>query len=141
MDDTQEIIDALRKKYPDITGPKKDDICYATQNRQNAVKIISKEVDILLVVGSKNSSNSNRLVEVAIKSGISSFLIDEFEDIDLNWLTGVEKIGITSGASVPDYLVQNVVDKLKEIMPLQVTSMEAEAESVVFNLPKELQDA
>ncbi len=139
VDDTKDIITALRNRFPNITGPKKDDICYATQNRQNAVKLAADKIDLLLVIGSKNSSNSNRLVEVGIKSGVKSFLVDGFEDIDLGWFDGVSRVGITAGASVPDYLVQNVINALKEVMAIKVTQMEAEDEGVKFRLPKELE--
>jgi 4-hydroxy-3-methylbut-2-enyl diphosphate reductase len=138
MDDTATIINALKKRFPAIIGPKKDDICYATQNRQDAVKTLAEEADIVLVVGSPNSSNSNRLREIAEKLGKPAFLIDSAEDIQHEWLNNIETIGITAGASAPEVLVNNVIDKLKEWGG--ETSIESNGiqETVIFPLPKEL---
>ncbi|PHS24665.1 MAG: 4-hydroxy-3-methylbut-2-enyl diphosphate reductase [Methylophaga sp.] len=138
MDDASIVIDALRKHFPKIYGPRKDDICYATQNRQDAVKILAKECDILLVVGSKNSSNSNRLRELSDKLGTISFLIDDAEDIDSQWLNGKQIIGVTAGASAPEILVQQVVERLKELGVTQADEDQGQRETVEFSLPKEL---
>jgi 4-hydroxy-3-methylbut-2-enyl diphosphate reductase len=114
MDDTARIVSALRARFPNIKGPKKDDICYATQNRQDAVKVLAKNVDVMLVVGSSNSSNSNRLREVAEGQGVRGYMIDGPQDIQREWLTGVHKVGLTAGASAPEQLVQQVVRRLQE---------------------------
>lgn len=138
VDDTARVIDALRARFPEIIGPGKDDICYATQNRQDAVKTLARETDLLLVVGSVNSSNSNRLRELAEKLGTSAYLIDTAADIDPEWLTGRERIGLTAGASAPELLVEAVVERLKS---LGVTAVEQDAgrpEQIEFSLPKEL---
>src|SRR3989338_6573427 len=113
MDDTAEIIDALRKRFPNIVGPKKEDICYATQNRQDAVKKLTSECDLILVVGSPNSSNSTRLKELSQKVGVPSYLIDNASEIKREWLAGKERIGLTAGASAPEVLVEEVIQKLK----------------------------
>lgn len=113
VDDTMDVIDALRLKFPDIQGPRKDDICYATQNRQDAVREIADKVDLMLVVGAKNSSNSNRLKELASKIGVTSYLIDTADDIDTKWLEGIDKVGVTAGASAPAILIMQVVEALK----------------------------
>ena len=113
VDDTLDVIDALRAKFPDIQGPRKDDICYATQNRQDAVREIADKVDLMLVVGAKNSSNSNRLKELASKIGVTSYLIDTADDIDANWLQDIDKVGVTAGASAPAVLIMQVVEALK----------------------------
>ncbi|MDX2425466.1 MAG: 4-hydroxy-3-methylbut-2-enyl diphosphate reductase [Cycloclasticus sp.] len=138
MDDTESIIDALREKFPHIDGPKKSDICYATQNRQDAVKELAHESDLVLVVGSPNSSNSNRLREIAEKLGKPAYLIDGAEDIDKNWLEGVQNIGVTAGASAPEDLVQSVISQLKEWGGITVTENQGIQEKVTFSLPKEL---
>jgi len=138
MDDASIVIDALRKHFPEIYGPRKDDICYATQNRQDAVKVLAKECDILLVVGSKNSSNSNRLSELSSKLGTTSFLIDDAQDIDSEWLNGKQVIGVTAGASAPEVLVQQVVERLKELGVTQADEDQGQRETVEFSLPKEL---
>ncbi len=116
VDDTSDVIDALQKRFPKIEGPRKDDICYATQNRQDAVRSIAEQVDLLLVVGAKNSSNSNRLRELADKMGTRSFLIDTADNIDESWLDNVKRIGVTAGASAPEVLVKQVIEKLKELI-------------------------
>ncbi|MCU7808615.1 MAG: 4-hydroxy-3-methylbut-2-enyl diphosphate reductase, partial [Candidatus Thiodiazotropha sp. (ex Semelilucina semeliformis)] len=113
IDDTEEVIEALRTRFPNITGPKKKDICYATQNRQDAVKDLARQCDLVLVVGSPNSSNSNRLKEIAIKHGTTAYLIDGAEDIKEQWLFGTKTVGVTAGASAPEILVENVIDHLK----------------------------
>ena len=138
MDDTAKIVAALRKRFPLIKGPKKDDICYATQNRQDAVKILSKVVDIMLVVGSANSSNSNRLREVAEGQGIRAYMIDGPEDIDRSWLAGVEKVGLTAGASAPEQLVHRVIARLSDWGANVQETRNEQPESVVFAVPKEL---
>ncbi|MBL4743105.1 MAG: 4-hydroxy-3-methylbut-2-enyl diphosphate reductase [Cycloclasticus sp.] len=139
IDDTGSIIDALRVKFPHISGPKKSDICYATQNRQDAVKELAEKSDLVLVVGSPNSSNSNRLREIAEKLGKNSYLIDGAEDIDKNWLEGVNNIGVTAGASAPEELVQRVIEQLKEWGGKTVTENHGIQEKVTFSLPKTLQ--
>jgi 4-hydroxy-3-methylbut-2-enyl diphosphate reductase len=138
VDDTQGVIAALQKKFPSIVGPKHDDICYATQNRQDAVKELAQHADLMLVVGSVNSSNSNRLRELAEKQGVPAYLIDGAEDIKAEWLTGVERIGITAGASAPESLVTGVVDQLRQQTSATVANIEGVAEHMVFALPKEL---
>ncbi len=139
MDDTSDIIDALRIKFPKIAGPKKNDICYATQSRQDAVKTLSQMADLVLVVGSPNSSNSNRLREVAQKQGAKAYLIDSAEEIKTQWLEDCQNIGVTAGASAPEYLVKEVVEFLKK-QGVQASNIElGEKETVVFSLPKELQ--
>ena len=138
MDDTSEVIDALRKNFPAIVGPKKKDICYATQNRQDAVKDMLGKCDLILVVGSQTSSNSNRLKEIAEKQGISAFLIDNANEIKDSWLVDKESVGVTAGASAPEILVEQVVKKLKDRGGLEVTEVPGIKEEVVFSLPKEL---
>ena len=141
MDDTAKVIDALREQFPQIHGPRKDDICYATQNRQDAVKRLSEHCDLVLVVGSPNSSNSNRLKEIATKQGIPAFLIDGPEDIQREWLNAVETIGLTAGASAPEVLVESVIQKLRDWGASNVQEDGGEPETVVFALPKNLQAA
>ena len=138
VDDTRIIIDALQKRFPEITGPRKDDICYATQNRQDVVKQLAAECDLVLVVGSPNSSNSNRLKELAKKMGCTSYLIDSADDLDPNWLEGIQKIGVTAGASAPEVLVEAVLGKLKTLGVTNASEKKTVEESVVFALPKEL---
>ena len=138
VDDTQGVIAALREKFPSITGPKHDDICYATQNRQDAVKDLAREADLMLVVGSINSSNSNRLRELAEKQGVPSYLIDGAEDIRPEWLIGIEHIGVTAGASAPESLVTGVIDKLREQVSATVSEADGVDEHMEFALPKEL---
>jgi len=139
MDDTANVIDALRSRFPKILGPKKDDICYATQNRQDAVKKLAQESDLVLVVGSPNSSNSNRLKEVAERIGTEAYLIDNEAEIDQDWLKGKEKIGLTAGASAPAELVENVITKLREWGVSAVLNQDGKEENITFSLPKELQ--
>jgi 4-hydroxy-3-methylbut-2-enyl diphosphate reductase len=138
VDDTKAIIIALRQRFPDIEGPRKDDICYATQNRQDAVRRLAESVDLVLVVGSVNSSNSNRLRELAEKQGVRSFLIDGAEHIERNWLAGVQHIGVTAGASAPDKLVKEVIARLQSWGAGQVRELDGEPENITFALPKEL---
>ena len=139
MDDTANIIKALRDRFPNIHGPKKDDICYATQNRQDAVKKLAKETDVVLVVGSPNSSNSNRLKEVAERIGTPAYLIDNETEINQDWLEGKDKIGLTAGASAPAELVENVIAKLREWGINKITNQDGKQENIVFSLPKDLQ--
>jgi len=135
VDDTREIISALRNRFPNIIGPRKDDICYATQNRQNAVKKITKECDLLIVVGSFNSSNSNRLKEIADKKSIQSHLIDGPDSIKPSWLKGKNKIGVTAGASAPEELVQRVIERLKNLGAQTILESSGKEENIVFSLP------
>jgi 4-hydroxy-3-methylbut-2-enyl diphosphate reductase len=141
VDETLEIIDALRLRFPAIVGPKRDDICYATQNRQNAVKELAREVDLVLVIGSRNSSNSNRLVDVTREMGVPAHLIDDEHGIDPAWLEGVQTVGITSGASAPESLVMRVVAHFKQLGVEQVESHELVDEDVHFLLPAQLRRA
>ncbi|UNM95276.1 4-hydroxy-3-methylbut-2-enyl diphosphate reductase [Ignatzschineria rhizosphaerae] len=136
LDDTSQIIDRLRERFPEIQGPKKSDICYATQNRQDAVKTLAEQCSLILVVGSKNSSNSNRLRELAEKEGAVSFLIDRATDIDLAWLDGHENLGVTAGASAPDVLVREVITYLKDNGYALEGNMPGCEEDIVFPLPK-----
>ena len=138
MDDTARVIDTLRTRFPAIQGPRKDDICYATQNRQDAVRALSQNCDLLLVVGSRNSSNSNRLRELAEKEGISAYLIDTAEDINPDWLQKINNIGVTAGASAPEQLVQSVVERLQQLGASGPREQQGRRETIVFALPKEL---
>ena len=138
MDDTSKVIDALRNKFPAIGGPRKDDICYATQNRQDAVKQLAAECDVLLVVGSPNSSNSNRLRELAERMGTPAYLIDGAEDLKREWFVGVAGIGITAGASAPEVLVQGVIQQLSEWGATGALELLGRPENVTFSMPKEL---
>ena len=138
MDDTRRILDALRERFPKITGPKKDDICYATQNRQDALKQLARNSDLVLVVGSINSSNSNRLKEIAEAAGTPAYLIDGAEDIQREWLDGVTRVGVTAGASAPEILVEQVIGKLTDWGAATVRQNSGRTEGVVFPLPREL---
>jgi 4-hydroxy-3-methylbut-2-enyl diphosphate reductase len=138
VDDTRAVIDALRKHFPAIQGPKNDDICYATQNRQDAVRELASQCDLVLVVGSVNSSNSNRLSELARREGVESYLIDGAEEIDPQWVAGKQRIGLTAGASAPQVLVDGVIARLRELGAASVRELDGEPESMVFALPKEL---
>ena len=138
VDDTSDVIDALQKKYPKIKGPRKDDICYATQNRQDAVRSIANQVDLLLVVGAKNSSNSNRLRELAEKIGTTSYLIDTADDILPEWINSINKIGVTAGASAPEILVNQVIETLKGYGGKEVVEYPGREENTVFAVPIEL---
>ena len=138
LDDTAEAIAALKAKYPNIQGPRKNDICYATTNRQQAVRELAKQTDLVLVVGSKNSSNSNRLAELATRMGVQARLIDGAEDIDPSWLENVNAIGLTAGASAPEILVQSVIAHLKELGATEVENLQGVEENMFFEVPKEL---
>ncbi|THF60602.1 4-hydroxy-3-methylbut-2-enyl diphosphate reductase [Pseudothauera rhizosphaerae] len=139
MDDAAAIVAALRERFPAIAGPKKDDICYATQNRQDAVKFLAPQADVVFVVGSRNSSNSNRLREVAALRGVPAYLVDNADGIDPAWLAGKRRIGVTAGASAPEVLVEAVIDRLKELGAGTVRQLEGVPERITFPLPKELQ--
>jgi 4-hydroxy-3-methylbut-2-enyl diphosphate reductase len=141
VDDAQAIVTALRARFPSIVGPKKDDICYATQNRQDAVKAMAGRVDLMIVVGSPNSSNSNRLREVAALDGIPAYLVDGAEQIDPQWLQGKTRIGLTAGASAPEVLVNGVVERLQALGAGPVERLSGAEENVYFPLPKELSGA
>jgi 4-hydroxy-3-methylbut-2-enyl diphosphate reductase len=138
MDDTATIIDALRDRFPNIEGPRKDDICYATQNRQDAVKELAQVCDVVLVVGSRNSSNSNRLRELAERLGCRAYLIDSKDDVDASWLSGNPVVGVTAGASAPEVLVQSLVAHLQALGAQQVRDLTGTPEDVTFSLPREL---
>jgi 4-hydroxy-3-methylbut-2-en-1-yl diphosphate reductase len=141
VDETREIIDVLRARFPQIEGPAKDDICYATTNRQRAVKALLEEVDLLLVIGSRNSSNSNRLVEVARGAGVRAQLVDDVREIDDAWLENAQTVGITSGASAPERLVREVCDWFRARGVHEIVEQDAAAEDVAFKLPVELRRA
>lgn len=141
IDDTREVIEALKERYPNIQGPGLDDICYATQNRQNAVHELAQQVDLMLVVGSSNSSNSNRLREVGEQCGVTSYLIENESQIKEEWLAKGIKIGLTAGASAPEVLVEEVIDRLKRSGVDKVSTMNGVEESAVFKIPKKLIDA
>ena len=138
VDDTSEVIDSLRRRFPRIVGPKKEDICYATQNRQDAVKKLTGECDLILVVGSQNSSNSTRLMEISQKKGVPAYLIDNVTEIQQEWLHGRTNIGLTAGASAPKILVEEVIEQLQKWGVDNVTEAPGIRESVVFSLPREL---
>lgn len=135
IDDTREVIAALKRRFPAIKGPDLSDICYATQHRQKAVHRMTKEIDLLLVVGSRNSSNSNRLREVGEQNGLPAYLIEEAEDINLNWLSGHQRIGVTAGASTPEKLVQGVLERLYDLGVSSVREIEGKRETMRFRLP------
>ncbi|MDW6092004.1 4-hydroxy-3-methylbut-2-enyl diphosphate reductase [Vibrio rhizosphaerae] len=139
VDETADVIDELRRVFPDIQGPRKDDICYATQNRQDAVRILAQQVDVMIVVGSKNSSNSTRLKELAEKLGTAAFLTDTPEDIHPEWLSGVQVVGVTAGASAPEALVNQILDRIKELGAVSVEEVLGREENMFFEVPKELQ--
>ncbi|HMU16329.1 MAG TPA: 4-hydroxy-3-methylbut-2-enyl diphosphate reductase [Thauera aminoaromatica] len=140
VDDAAAIVDALRTRFPRVVGPRKDDICYATQNRQDAVKFMTPYADVVFVVGSKNSSNSNRLREVAALRGVPAYLIDNAAGIDPAWIEGKRRIGVTAGASAPEVLVAEVIARLEELSGGAVRNLDGVPERVTFALPKELQD-
>ena len=140
MDDTAQVIDALRERFPEIHGPRKDDICYATQNRQDAVRALAGECDFMLVVGSANSSNSNRLRELAQNCGTAARLVDGAEDIEAAWLDGVKAVGVTAGASAPEVLVRRVVEKLRALGGTLVEERKGVEETITFALPRLLRD-
>ena len=141
MDDAALVIDALKAKFPHIKAPKSDDICYATQNRQDAVKIMAKDCDLVIVVGSPNSSNSNRLREVAQNQGVEAYMVDNASYLKAEWLIGKKKIGVSAGASAPEVLVKEVIAKLENLGAANVTELHGVIESVVFQLPKNLVNA
>jgi 4-hydroxy-3-methylbut-2-en-1-yl diphosphate reductase len=138
VDDAAAIIAALKARFPRIVGPKKDDICYATQNRQDAVKALAQQTDVVLVVGSPNSSNSNRLREVAQNVGVSAYMVDKAADLDPQWLAGKNRVGVTAGASAPEVLVRELVERLRALGASEVREMDGIEEGVVFPLPKAL---
>ena len=138
VDDTSSIVKKLRTKFPKIKGPSKNDICYATQNRQDAIKKIASFVDLFIIVGSQNSSNSNRLVEVANQKGISAYLIEDETKLMPNWFASVSSVGLSAGASAPDFIVQRCITKLKEFGANEVIEYNGTEENVKFNLPKEI---
>jgi len=140
VDDTAEIVAALKRKFPKIVGPRTDDICYATQNRQNAIKALAKQVDVILVIGSQNSSNSQRLKEVAISNGCPAYLIDGAEHIQTEWLIDAESVGVTSGASAPEILVKQVIQRLQELGATEVVELRLTEERVQFAPPPELKE-
>jgi 4-hydroxy-3-methylbut-2-en-1-yl diphosphate reductase len=141
VDDAEKVIAALKTRFPAIIGPKKDDICYATQNRQDAVKAMTAKCDLVIVVGSPNSSNSNRLREVATNLGIESHMVDTAGELDPAWLVGKNTVGVTSGASAPEVLVQAVIERLKTLGPVKITELPGITETVAFPLPKGLNPA
>lgn len=138
VDDTHQIIDALRRRFPGIAAPNRDDICYATQNRQDAVKKLCEEVDLLLVVGASNSSNSNRLAELGVRAGVDSHLITRAVEIDSQWLLGKKKVGVTAGASAPEVLVAEVIERLKAEGGKTITENQGAEENITFSIPKVL---
>ncbi len=139
MDDTSVVIEALQKRFPNIQGPRRDDICYATQNRQDAVKALAEECDLILVVGSRNSSNSNRLREMAERQGAEAYLIDNANEIDVAWLADSNVVGVTAGASVPEVLVEEVIRFLKALGVTRIENIKGREENIVFSLPRDLQ--
>ena len=141
VDDTRDVINALRRRFPDIAGPDTKDICYATQNRQAAVRTLAAQVDVILVVGAQNSSNSNRLCEVGNDSGTPSYLVEDPSKINSDWIKDADSVGITAGASTPEELVQELVDKLREFSDLDISTMEGVVENVNFGLPASLKNA
>lgn len=141
IDDAAQVIHALKTRFPSIHAPKSDDICYATQNRQDAVKIMAKDCDLVIIVGSPNSSNSNRLREVAQNQGIEAYMVDNASHLKAEWLTGKHKIGVSAGASAPEILVKEVIEKLQQFGANQVQELHGVVENVVFQLPKNLTSA
>jgi 4-hydroxy-3-methylbut-2-enyl diphosphate reductase len=138
VDDTAAIVEALKRRFPQIVGPKKDDICYATQNRQDAVKLLSPTVDVVIVVGSGNSSNSNRLREVAANRGVPAYMVDRADELKAEWLANANRVGVTAGASAPEVLVREVVAKLRALGAASVRDLDGVVEKVVFPMPKGL---
>ena len=136
IDDTKIIIEALKTKYPNIQGPKSDDICYATQNRQDAVKVMSRQCDLIIIVGSHNSSNSNRLKELASREGIEAYMIDHEGTLQSSWLLNKKNIGISAGASAPEISVKNIVSKIESLTKANITELPGVEESIIFRLPK-----
>ena len=140
VDDTQEIIDALKNRFPHIQGPRKDDICYATQNRQDAIKTLTKNCELIIVVGSPNSSNSNRLKELATKNNVPGYLVDNAGELVKDWFNNVTTVGISAGASAPEHLVEEVIKQIQAWFGAELSSDSGPKESIVFQLPKELRD-
>ncbi len=138
VDDTRDVINALQERFPKIVGPDVKDICYATQNRQSAVRDLVKSVDLVLVVGARNSSNSNRLKDIGSESGVNTHLIETADDMSLSWFENVDSVGITSGASTPDELVKEVIDRISTFTSIEIEKQSGKKENVVFKLPKEL---
>ncbi|MEY2706273.1 MAG: 4-hydroxy-3-methylbut-2-enyl diphosphate reductase [Pseudomonadota bacterium] len=138
VDETKEIVDALKNKYPAIQQPKKQDICYATQNRQDAVKFMAPQVDLVIVVGSPNSSNSNRLRELSEKLGVISYMVDQPSQLKPEWFVGKKRVGLTAGASAPESLAQSIIDRIKELGPKNVRTLDGIVENTSFPLPKGL---
>ena len=138
VDDTKHIIDELRERFDDVVGPDTRDICYATQNRQAAVRTLTAMVDVLLVVGARNSSNSNRLRDVGEEAGVPSYLVDDGSEVDPAWLAGARTVGLTAGASAPEVLVDSVIDALRKIEPVEVALLDGTEENITFNLPFQL---
>ena len=138
VDDTREVIEALKDRYPEIVGPDVRDICYATQNRQQAIRDLSQAVDMILVIGSQNSSNSNRLREIGLENDVPTYLIDDHTCIDQQWFDGVEAVGITAGASAPESLVQDLIERLREMGDVQIEHLDGVVERVHFKMPAEL---
>jgi len=138
VDDTKKVIDTLKERFPKIQGPKKDDICYATQNRQDAVRSLSRDADVVIVVGSTNSSNSNRLRELSENIGVPSYLVDQPEQIQREWFDGIDVVGVTAGASAPEILVKQVIDQIKTWGGSVVNEANGPIENVSFSLPIEL---
>jgi len=136
IDDTKAMIEALKKKYPNIQGPKSDDICYATQNRQDAVKQISSLCDLIIIVGSNNSSNSNRLKELALREGVEAYLIDHEDALQSSWLLNKKNIGISAGASAPEISVTNIIKKIEVLTEAKITELPGVQENIIFKLPK-----
>jgi 4-hydroxy-3-methylbut-2-enyl diphosphate reductase len=141
VDDTREVIEALKKRFPRIIGPDVKDICYATQNRQAAVRELAKQVDLLLVVGARNSSNSNRLREIGQESGVPTYLLEDVSALDAKWLDGVETVGITAGASTPEELVRELIEKLRTYRKIELSIMHGIEEHIQFKLPEQLRPA
>jgi 4-hydroxy-3-methylbut-2-enyl diphosphate reductase len=138
VDDAAHIVQALRQRFPEIIGPKKDDICYATQNRQDAVKFMAPKSDVVIVVGSPNSSNSNRLREVAQNMGVPAYMVDNAGQLRAEWIAIARRVGVSAGASAPEVLVQEVITKLRELGAARVTQLDGISENVIFPLPKGL---
>ena len=141
IDDAAAIVKALKQKFPAISPPQSDSICYATQNRQDAVKILAKDCDLVIVIGSPNSSNSNRLKEVAQNQGVESYMVDNASYIDMSWVVDKKRIGVSAGASAPEVLVKEVIEKLQALTQAEVTELQGVVENVVFQLPKNLKQA
>lgn len=141
VDDASAVVAVLKQRFPAVVGPKKDDICYATQNRQDAVKFMAPQCDLVIVVGSPNSSNSNRLREVAAKRGVPAHLVDSADDIDPAWIAGKERVGVTAGASAPELLVNEVTERLTKLGAVRISLLDGVEEGVTFPLPKELAGA